>query len=193
MTEKKPAVKKTDKADPTNEMELILGRKKGAMKFVPVQLDGDVREKLQAANDAVLLARQYDRKNNVSTPTEIAAQTALDKITATAKETEIEFSFRSIGRTAWEDLVRKHTVKPEVQKETGSDVDMANFAPELISVASVSPKISLEQAGEIWDSPDWNEAEANRIFAAARDANIEIPDIPLSSSGIEQILSSILK
>jgi hypothetical protein len=190
---KKPTKPKTPKAPAPGSMADIMDRKKRAQKKIYVQLDGDVKDRIEQANLNVIKARQVDRKSNAHVKAEPAAQRIYDELVAASKDSEVPMTFGSIGRVKYEALVRKHSDISDEQRKAGLDVDMPNFAPALLAACAIDPKITLKEAKEIWDSPEWNAAECDRMFVAARDVNSEIPDIPLSSEGIEQILSSILK
>lgn len=110
----------------------------------------------------------------------------LDEARKAADAETVEFVFRAIGRKALAALVRKHPPSAEERekartehKEAGHPMskfvppqwDDETFPPELIAHASVSPKFTVEQARELWNSPEWSHAELSAIFQAAWNVN----------------------
>lgn len=170
-------------------MEEIMAKKKARTRTVRIQLDGEVSDRIKELQQALIVARQEDRKSNK--PDEAPkVQEELEKVIAEGRSTEAVFTFRSIGRARFEKMLEDH--KPtKQQKDQGNIYNPDTFAPALLSAASVEPEISLEQAQEMFDSEMWNSAELAKLFLAAQEANAEAPDIPLSASGTDSILDSI--
>lgn len=78
---------------------------------------------------------------------------------------DVSILFRAIGAKQYDDLVAKHPPNPQ-QKINGDVYNLHTFAPALISVCSVEPKLAYEEAKEIWDSPDWSRGEVMHLFGS---------------------------
>lgn len=197
MAEKAPARKA--KKDGPSAFEKINQRKKGTRRFAIIQTDGDIAVAIEDAQKLVLQARARDRKEDksqgMSKPSdkyEKAAKANLDKLLEKGRASEVKFWFKPIGRATYDALLLKHPPSDE-QRYQGLDADLENFAPKLIAASSDDPKITVDEAHEIWDDPEWSPAECEKLYHAARNANLETPDIPLSAKGTDEILNSILK
>lgn len=94
------------------------------------------------------------------------------------RENGIEVVMKSCGRDAWEKLKEDHPPKPEqlaeVKKQSPDatlDYDYKTFPVPAIAASVVQPEMTLAQVQEIWDDPNWNEAECARLFQMALQAN----------------------
>lgn len=167
-------------------------KKTPVTKSVTIQLDGDVTARIQDLQASYAEARRLDSKSN--TPDKAPAiQYQLDALIEEAKKTEQVFKFRSIGRPRYEELLREHPPTARQKKDLQAVFNTDTFPPALISAASFDPEISLEDAEEIFSSPDWNNAELLKLYFAAEQANTESADIPLSKGGYDKIVDSALK
>lgn len=98
------------------------------------------------------------------------------------EQTEVTLTYKAIGAIAYDKLVAKHPPKAE-QRVEGATFNVDSFAPALIAACSVSPEISLEDAKEIWESPDWSRGDLMVLFRNAVELNNRGIDIPFSVSG----------
>lgn len=102
----------------------------------------------------------------------------LDEARAEVREAGVEVVMRSIGRDAWEKLKRAHPPTDAQREEYTArggrgklDYNWDTFPPVAIAAAAAQPEMTVEQAQQLWDSPDWNEAECARLFEMAMEAN----------------------
>lgn len=78
---------------------------------------------------------------------------------------EASILFRAIGAKQYDDLISKHP--PNAQQKINGDVyNLHTFAPALISICSVEPKLSYDEAKAIWDSEDWSRGEVMTLFSS---------------------------
>lgn len=183
---KKPAAKKKATAEDLPvplTMEEILAKKKARTRTVKIQLDGEIVERIKDLQQALIRARQHDRKHNKS-DTATTVEDELDSVILEGRATEVAFTFKSIGRAAFETLLNNHKPTRD-QKSEGMTFNPDTFAPALLSASSVDPAISPDDATTMFNSEEWNSAELAKLFLAAQEANVEAPDVPLSGSGIE--------
>jgi len=104
-----------------------------------------------------------------------AAQVALSEVTEV-------FTFRSLGRKAWRELVAKHPPTAE-DTEAWATVGGQGDAPwatdglrrDLLHLASESPVLSTADVSAIVDGDGWSEPEVDLLFSAAILAQSQIP------------------
>jgi len=168
----------------------IQKKKKAVTKTVAIQIDGEVANKIAALRSLHTAARDADRLSNDS-DTAPKIQTQIDKLLKKAEKSIVVFTFKSIGRLNYDKLVSEHPPTKEAKKE-GADFNAETFPPALISAACTDPEIALEEAVDMFDSSDWNNAELRALFFGALEVNTETGEIPLSKSGSDATLSSLL-
>jgi len=76
--------------------------------------------------------------------------------------------YRAIGHQQYDDLVGKYPPTPDERAE-GALYSTKGFAPALISAVSVEPKLSLDEAKELWGSSDWSRGDLMVLFSHAVD------------------------
>lgn len=174
-------------------------RKKAVTKQVTIQLDGEISDRINNLRSLYTAARDKDRLSNEADKAP-GIQAEIDELIAGSSDTEVKFLFKSVGRHRYDEIVDEHPPSKEAVKE-GAEFDADTFPPALVSEAcfkiveadgSEIDGISLKDANEIFLSPDWNGAELRRIFFGALEVNTETGDIPLSKSGSEGTLNSLL-
>jgi len=184
------AKKAQSKAAKSQTMADIMAKKKAVTKKVDIQLDGEVADRIAALRQAYTAARDVDRVSNTpDTAPKILTQ--IEELVEASESTVAIFSFKSIGRPRYDEMVGENPPTPE-QKKDGAEFNADTFPPSLVSESSLEPVISLEEAVDIFSSPDWNNAELRKLFFAALEVNTETGDIPLSRDGSETMLASLL-
>lgn len=81
-------------------------------------------------------------------------------------KTTIEFTFRGIGRKAFNTLVEEHQAP-----EGDGEWDIETFPPALISASCESPPMTPQEAKELWDDPNWSVQELDQVFTGALKVN----------------------
>lgn len=81
---------------------------------------------------------------------------------------KVELLFRSIGSAEYDRLVTKYPPTP-AQKKEGASYNLDAFAPSLIAAVCVDPKMSAEEAKELWTAEEWNRGELYNLFREAVD------------------------
>lgn len=168
----------------------IKSRKKAVTKQVVIQLDGEMADRIAELRKAHSAARDADRMSN-QPDTAPAIQKQIDELVEESRNTEVTFTFKSIGRFRYDELVDEHPPTKEAKKE-GAEFNADTFPPALVAESCVDPEMTNEDAVDIFASPDWNGAELRRLFFGALEVNTETGDIPLSRSGSDATLSSLL-
>lgn len=93
---------------------------------------------------------------------------------------KVELLFRSIGSAEYDQLVTKFPPTAAQRKE-GATYNIDQFAPALLAAVCVEPKMTAEEAGELWKSETWNRGELFNIFREAID--ICVTGVPLDPTG----------
>lgn len=77
-----------------------------------------------------------------------------------------ELLFRSIGSKEYDSLVTSFPPNSQ-QRKDGAAYNIDKFAPALLARVIVDPEMTEEEAGELWNSPDWNRGELFNLFTEA--------------------------
>ncbi len=176
-------------------MANIIKKKRGVTKKVPIQIDGEVAVKIQELRAQITLAEQFDSKKN-EPETALKLKKELDELIERSHDTEVTFTFKSLGRIVYDELVELPEHQPsDEQKKEGATFNPDTFPAALVAAACIDPEISPEEATEIFDDSEWNGAELQKLFFGALKVNTETGDIPLSrggSSTTASLLSNLL-
>ena len=180
------------KAAKTLTMDKIMKKKKSVTKSVLIQIDGEIATELADLRALHVAAEAYDKKHNED-DTAPAVMGEIEELLERAEETEITFTFQSIGSVNYDELLGAEENKPTPEQEKeGATFNLLTFPPALIAAASVDPEISTEQAIAIFEDRSWNGAELEKLFYAALELNPETGDIPLSKGASGVTASSLL-
>ena len=176
-------------------MANIIKKKRGVTKKVPIQIDGEIAVEIQELRAQITLAEQFDSKRN-EPETALKLKKELDELIEKSHDTEITFTFKSLGRIVYDELVERPEHQPsDEQKKEGATFNPDTFPAALVAAACVDPEISPEEATEIFDDSEWNGAELQKLFFGALKVNTETGDIPLSKGGSSttaNLLSNLL-
>ncbi len=183
----------------------LRGKKKPVTRSVEIFLDSDVATDINRAqvrlNDLEERLSQSPQRRDLQIKRD-QAEAELERLQGEAAEAGAvaTFSFRAIGRKAYEQLIEEHPATEEQQREArerGANAGLApqlsrlhwnadTFPPALIAAASCDPKISHEEAWEMFHvSEDWNEGELTTLFVTARSAQEarDVADLGKSRNG----------
>ncbi len=170
----------------------IIKKKRGVTKLVPIQLDGDVATRIAILKGEHAAALIYDRDHNED-DTAPKVQDKIDSLEEVSRDTEQVFIFKSIGAPAYDELLSQSENQPtEEQKKAGADFNSDHFPAALVAASCIDPEITLEQALTIFNDPEWNGAELQRLFFGALGVNTELADIPLSKGDTNETRNSLL-
>lgn len=96
-------------------------------------------------------------------------------------ETKATMLFRALGSKEYDDLIAEYPPTKK-DKDDGGVWNSEAFPPALIAASSLDPKITLDEANKIWESPDWSRGELFDIFTRLVRLNQEGLDVPFTSS-----------
>ncbi len=183
----------------------LRGKKKPVSRSIEIFLDSDVAQAVNRAEAALERAeeRLSQRPSDAALQAKQAdAKAELERLQAEASESGAvaTFTFRGIGRKAYEQLIEDHPPTEAQQKEAREAGQAAGlpaqfqrlkwnadtFPPALIAAASYEPKITPEEAWEIYHvSENWNDGELTSIFVTAVEAQQarDVADLGKSKAG----------
>jgi hypothetical protein len=157
-----------------------LKKKQPATKTVEVVVDPDAA---RAVRDAELKLEVAEARLRVAPDDDAqaaawAAKADLDSLRAqaAADDAVVAVRFRSIGHHGYDALVRAHPPTADQvaeAKAAGGELtfNADTFPPALVAAALEEPKLTLAEVTELWESPDWNQAELASLFTAAVEVN----------------------
>jgi hypothetical protein len=105
-------------------------------------------------------------------------QDAVTAALADLDDATVWFTFQSLGRRAFADLVARHPPAEEDHDAAGrmggqAAYNLETLAPELVLLSCVRPVLSPALVERIFDGGEFNEAEIAQLAAAALDANTQ--------------------
>jgi hypothetical protein len=159
----------------------LTSKKKRATKTIDIVLDPDAA---RAVHDAEWNVDQAQGRLRVA-PDDPDAQQALwtakenlDTLRAQAASDDavVALRFRSIGHQAYDELVRAHPPIPDQvaeAKAAGAELNFNadTFPPAVVAASLDEPKMTIAEVTELWESPDWNQAELGALLTAAVEVN----------------------
>jgi hypothetical protein len=95
-------------------------------------------------------------------------------------EQQLQMVFRACSSTRFDELQGDH---PPTDKErrAGAIYNVATFAPALIAEVSHEPRLSIEQARELYTSDDWSSGEVQHLFLNALGVCQRGLDVPFNA------------
>jgi hypothetical protein len=157
-------------SDTPLSIEDILAEATPTERSVRICIRGDLRARFDELEAELRAAVDGgDGERSVSGAPEHAIVERLQQVRADMEAATRTFRFRSIGKR-WRTLATKHE-KPDGGMGEG-------FFVEAIAESSVSPKMSVEQVGKLFDVLAQGDVDA--LFLCARSANLGTPDLPKS-------------
>ena len=159
------------------QIEDILAAKKPASMECPVVLDQTLLDQVAAATTALEEVQRKADRQGLS-----AAKRKLHEAERRCEEGTAKFHFEAVGRLEWEQLRDDHQPTDEQVEDwqrtmIGKGVSPSEagrppwnhetFPPTAIAASCVDPKMSVEQARALWDSPRFGAAELDKLFSAA--------------------------
>lgn len=173
-------------ADRPTPLDHLLSRKRPVRKTVTVVLDPELAEDHEEASRAVRVAevRAEARPSDTEAQAQLwEAQEALRQVEVrlTDEEAVASFTFRSIGRAAYDALVDRFPATAEQRQKAKAQgiLDAGGvlgwnpetFPPALVAACLVEPKLSEDEVAAVWASEDWNQAELQTLLGAAIEVN----------------------
>ncbi len=167
-------------------MDEILARKKPNERSVDILLDSTLKGEISALEKELSRVSRNSRRS-LSDVSPDHIQTQIDALYDQALEETVTFTFRDIGRKAYDALVAEHPPTKEQKDDYKAQDGPGNlgfnpetFPPALISACCVDPEISLAQATLICDT--WSEGDIQELFLCAIAVCKEKTSIPFGKS-----------
>lgn len=97
-------------------------------------------------------------------------------------EVTLEFRMRAISSRQYDKLMADCPPTPK-QKDDGAAYDVDRFAPALIAAVSLEPKLTVEEATELYTSDEWASGEIGGLFIEALRLCNQGLDVPFRERG----------
>lgn len=181
--DKKVTKKSSERKEPWTFGEMM-GKAKAMVVRAKIQLDNTIPAQVEDLREQIIQAKAFDDRSN--TPdTAPKLEKMLEDLIVKAQDTEVTFLFTSIPSTQYDAIIASCPPTKEQKKDNPrGNVNPDEFLPKLISAASLSPSLTIEQVKEMYASPNFPTAELNILSDAAKRAQeTSASDIPLSVSG----------
>lgn len=160
----------------------LVSRKRPVTKTVSIVLDPELAEEHAEAQQARGFAstRAGARPSDTDAQLELfQAEQRLEDIEARLRDEDAiaDFTFRSVGRAAYDGLVNAHqpTASQRAQAKSLGMGEIAwnpdTFPPALVALCLAEPKLTEEEVCSLWESDDWNQAELSVLLQAAVEVN----------------------
>lgn len=161
----------------------ILKAKTPQQQTCHVLLRPELEEERTALLKQLTRAKKYDEWHNEK-DTAPVVEAKIEKVEEEIAANRQPFVFQSIGRKPYSALLDEYKPRDENPDDKDLGFNADEFPPRLIALSSFDPKISLDQAREIWDGDNWSDAETTLLLASAVLANKEIVDVPFTNDGL---------
>ena len=90
---------------------------------------------------------------------------------------EVTMALTALSAAAYDKLLADHAPTKE-QKEEGNGYNPDTFCPALIAEVVTEPKLTSEQADQIWNSESWNRGELRDLFLSCVNLCSQGLDVP---------------
>jgi hypothetical protein len=165
-------------------LDHLLSQKKATTETVEIVLDPELAEELAEARKTrdAAAARASVRTTDSEAPAQMwEAEETVARLERKVEEEEVAvyFTFRSIGRAAFDSLVAAHPAGAEQRARlkrfgvNAEDVpwDEESFPPAIIAASLVEPKLTEAEVRALWHADNWNQAELSALVIAAIKVN----------------------
>lgn len=170
----------------------IMNRKKPSEKSVDVCLDRALKEEaMKATKNAGVISmklRKAEADEDAERIAELEAELAAAELEAELAEIAVEentvtFVFRTIGRHAANAIVSAHPPTAAQREAYAAELkaqgrpieplswNAETLPPAIMAASSVEPKMSVEEAQELWTSDVFGSGELEELFLAAWTVN----------------------
>lgn len=95
-------------------------------------------------------------------------------------EVTLNLKFQAISSKEYDDLIAANPPTSK-QRQNGNAYNVDTFAPALIAAVSLEPKMTVEQAKEIYFSPEWATGEVGELFVSALRVCSSGLDVPFNA------------
>lgn len=139
--------------------------------------------RINQARQADLAAEQNDLEKAVDReidaeldPLAKAVTVAEDAVRASSRT----FTFRALGRRAYQDLLDQHPARDEDHEDVQAQglgqkaaYHALTFAPAVVQASAVDPALSDADIADIFETGNWNHNEVAQLFMAALEVNTQ--------------------
>lgn len=95
---------------------------------------------------------------------------------------QLRMVYRALAGEDYDALLDAYRPTPKMRSE-GAIWHRDNFPPALIAAVSLVPKLTIEQAKELYANPDWSPGESGQLFMNAVEVCSQGLDVPFTETG----------
>jgi hypothetical protein len=95
---------------------------------------------------------------------------------------QLRMIYRALSGEDYDALLDAHKPTPKMRSD-GAIWHRDNFPPALIAAVSMVPKLTAEQARELYGNPDWSPGESGALFMSAVEVCSQGLDVPFTENG----------
>lgn len=97
-------------------------------------------------------------------------------------DADLVLALTALSMKDYDTLLAAHPPTKEQEKD-GNGYNPDTFAPAIISAVVTEPKLTLDQAKEIWAGDQWNRGELRDLFLACTNLCSRGLDVPFTFAG----------
>ena len=163
----------------------LKGKKRNKM-VVPVVIDGEVADRLTDAKQKLDMAQRAAQvAPDVGAAGLLKAETEMAEAMEEAEGSSFDAVFVALGREELRDMQLDHPPTAKQSRDhrklltdmglspthTILEQNEDTYTPALLAASIVDPKLTVEEATELWHSPQWSQGDLDRLVVAARTVN----------------------
>ena len=184
----------------TPTLEEIKRLKKPNKVTVPIVLDPDLKHQVQEKHKEIEAAkRKRGERGDLASGGVSKLEAELAELEEALDDVAVDFVFQDIGRKNYDNLVQAHPATDEqkadyrrqaeelemdIAKIGGLSYNPDTFPPALMAACAISPKLTIEEATEIFN--EWSEGDVEMLFMGAMQACKERVSVGFSRPATEK-------
>lgn len=94
---------------------------------------------------------------------------------------KLKVRYRALDPNVYDELVEAHP-PTKSERDKGAFFNKDTFPPALISAVCITPKMTVSQASDLWNNPDWSPGELQELFVQAQRVNGGGLDVPFNGA-----------
>ena len=169
---------------------------KAVQRTVRIPMRADLVDEISVLEQQARRERDLDERENRD-PVAPRLAERIRELDDELAASEVAFTFRGIGRRAYQGLIAAHPPTDE-QQATARDGGLVlsynpdTFPPALLAAACISPQgATLADMTDIWET--WSEGQASQLWTAVLTANMGSADVGPKSLIASEILAGSAK
>jgi hypothetical protein len=93
---------------------------------------------------------------------------------------KVDLVLTAIGAQDYDALMAEHPPTKKQKEDEGAAFNPDTFGPALIAAVITEPKLTVEQAHDLWNGKTWNRGEVRDLFMACSNLCAKGLDVPFT-------------